>query len=252
MRRRGAARDRYHGYLRGLLLVFPALCLPDNDRGHAGFARSLLAAGGSVHRRHRARDTAPAVLALLDPRDARIGRGRLQGAVRQSVHAGHGAERSVLPQDRTRAASSTSIPPMSRSRWTRRRSGASRCCAPTAREVESGGVVTMSKSKNNGVDPQALVDEFGADTARLFTMFAAPPEQTLEWSDEGVQGAYRFIKRLWKAVHEHVSAGRARAARQGRPRTTRSGRFGGRRITPWRRSPTTSAAAAPSTPRSPR
>jgi leucyl-tRNA synthetase len=75
------------------------------------------------------------------------------------------------------------------------------------REVESGGVVTMSKSKNNGVDPQALVDEFGADTARLFTMFAAPPEQTLEWSDEGVQGAYRFIKRLWKAVNEHVSGG---------------------------------------------
>jgi leucyl-tRNA synthetase len=73
--------------------------------------------------------------------------------------------------------------------------------------VESGGVVTMSKSKNNGVDPQALVDEFGADTARLFTMFAAPPEQTLEWSDEGVQGAYRFIKRLWKAVYDHVSAG---------------------------------------------
>jgi leucyl-tRNA synthetase len=74
-------------------------------------------------------------------------------------------------------------------------------------QVESGGVVTMSKSKNNGVDPQALVDEFGADTARLFTMFAAPPEQTLEWSDEGVQGAYRFIKRLWKAVHDHVGRG---------------------------------------------
>ncbi len=73
--------------------------------------------------------------------------------------------------------------------------------------VESGGVVTMSKSKNNGVDPQDLVEKFGADTARLFTMFAAPPEQTLEWSDEGVQGAYRFIKRLWKAVHDHVAAG---------------------------------------------
>jgi leucyl-tRNA synthetase len=71
--------------------------------------------------------------------------------------------------------------------------------------VESGGVVTMSKSKNNGVDPQALVEEFGADTARLFTMFAAPPEQTLEWSDEGVNGAYRFIKRLWKAVFDHVT-----------------------------------------------
>jgi leucyl-tRNA synthetase len=76
-------------------------------------------------------------------------------------------------------------------------------------EVESGGVVTMSKSKNNGVDPQVLVDEFGADTARLFMMFAAPPEQSLEWSDEGVQGAFRFIKRLWKAVHEHVSCGPA-------------------------------------------
>jgi leucyl-tRNA synthetase len=77
------------------------------------------------------------------------------------------------------------------------------------REVESGGIVTMSKSKNNGVDPATLVEEFGADTARLFTMFAAPPEQTLEWSDEGVQGAYRFIKRLWKAVHEHVAGGGA-------------------------------------------
>ena len=78
-------------------------------------------------------------------------------------------------------------------------------------EVESGGVVTMSKSKNNGVDPIQLVQEFGADTARLFTMFAAPPDQTLEWSDEGVQGAYRFIKRLWKAVHDHVSRGPAPA-----------------------------------------
>jgi leucyl-tRNA synthetase len=76
-------------------------------------------------------------------------------------------------------------------------------------EVESGGVVTMSKSKRNGVDPTALVEEFGADTARLFTLFAAPPEQSLEWSDEAVQGAYRFIKRLWKAVHEHVSRGPA-------------------------------------------
>ncbi len=68
---------------------------------------------------------------------------------------------------------------------------------------------TMSKSKNNGVDPQALVDTLGADTARLFTMFTAPPEQTLEWSDEGVQGASRFLKRIWRAVHAHVAAGPA-------------------------------------------
>ena len=73
--------------------------------------------------------------------------------------------------------------------------------------VESDGIGTMSKSKNNGVDPQKFVDEYGADTARLFMMFAAPPEQTLEWSDEGAQGASRFMKRLWRAVYEHVNAG---------------------------------------------
>jgi leucyl-tRNA synthetase len=77
--------------------------------------------------------------------------------------------------------------------------------------VESGGIGTMSKSKNNGVDPQALVDRYGADTARLFMMFAAPPEQSLEWSDEGVDGAFRFMKRLWKAVHQHVGGGAAAA-----------------------------------------
>ncbi|NBU25908.1 MAG: leucine--tRNA ligase, partial [Gammaproteobacteria bacterium] len=74
-------------------------------------------------------------------------------------------------------------------------------------EVRYDGLGTMSKSKNNGVDPQRLVEQYGADTARLFMMFAAPPEQTLEWSDEGVQGSFRFLRRLWKAVHEHVSAG---------------------------------------------
>jgi leucyl-tRNA synthetase len=73
--------------------------------------------------------------------------------------------------------------------------------------VESAGIGTMSKSKNNGVDPQALVEQYGADTARLFMMFAAPPEQSLEWSDEGVEGAFRFMKRLWKAVHTHVQDG---------------------------------------------
>jgi leucyl-tRNA synthetase len=77
--------------------------------------------------------------------------------------------------------------------------------------VESGGVGTMSKSKNNGVDPQTLVDTLGADTARLFTMFTAPPEQTLEWSDEAMQGASRFLKRIWKAVHAHAAGGPADA-----------------------------------------
>ena len=73
--------------------------------------------------------------------------------------------------------------------------------------VVIGGTEKMSKSKNNGVDPQALIDQYGADTARLFTMFAAPPEQSLEWSDAGVEGAHRFLKRLWKTVYEHVQGG---------------------------------------------
>ena len=62
----------------------------------------------------------------------------------------------------------------------------------------------MSKSKGNTVDPQALIDRFGADTVRLFIMFAAPPEQSLEWADAGVEGAHRFLKRLWAAIHDHT------------------------------------------------
>ncbi|MDE2195734.1 MAG: leucine--tRNA ligase [Gammaproteobacteria bacterium] len=75
--------------------------------------------------------------------------------------------------------------------------------------VEYGGMGTMSKSKANGVDPQTLVDKYGADTVRLFMLFAAPPEQTLEWSETGAEGAQRFLKRLWRAVAEHVHAGAA-------------------------------------------
>jgi leucyl-tRNA synthetase len=67
--------------------------------------------------------------------------------------------------------------------------------------IDYGGVGTMSKSKRNGVDPQALIEQYGADTARFFMMFAAPPEQTLEWSDSGVEGAYRFMKRVWVYGH---------------------------------------------------
>ncbi len=69
--------------------------------------------------------------------------------------------------------------------------------------VHSGGMTKMSKSKNNGVDPQATIERYGADTVRLFTMFAAPPEQTLEWNDEGVAGAARFLRRLWALAVEH-------------------------------------------------
>ncbi|NVK02596.1 MAG: leucine--tRNA ligase, partial [Oceanospirillaceae bacterium] len=69
------------------------------------------------------------------------------------------------------------------------------------------GMSKMSKSKNNGIDPQVMIDKYGADTVRLFMMFAAPPEQSLEWSDSGVEGAHRFLKRLWKQVTDHLASG---------------------------------------------
>jgi leucyl-tRNA synthetase len=74
-----------------------------------------------------------------------------------------------------------------------------------------GGVEKMSKSKNNGVDPQALIDQYGADTARLFVMFAAPPEQQLEWSGAGVDGASRFLRRVWMYSSSQADALRAAA-----------------------------------------
>lgn len=71
--------------------------------------------------------------------------------------------------------------------------------------VKHDGMSKMSKSKNNGVDPQHVVDRYGADTVRLFTMFAAPPEQTLEWVDSAVEGSHRFLKRVWKMTQDHLS-----------------------------------------------
>ncbi len=71
--------------------------------------------------------------------------------------------------------------------------------------VQHGGVTKMSKSKNNGIDPQMMIDKFGADTVRLFMMFAAPPVQSLEWSDSAVEGAQRFLKRLWKLTFDHIA-----------------------------------------------
>ena len=96
--------------------------------------------------------------------------------------------------------------------------------------VEYRGMLKMGKTERNGVDPQELIDRYGADTARLFVMFASPPEQTLDWNNAGVEGANRFLKRLWKFAARHAdtldSAPRARAARRPRRRrcATRSTR----------------------------
>jgi len=77
--------------------------------------------------------------------------------------------------------------------------------------VQIGGTEKMAKSKNNGVDPQTMVDKYGADTVRLFSMFAAPPEQSLDWNESGVEGMARFLRRLWSQVHKHVAEGAAPA-----------------------------------------
>jgi leucyl-tRNA synthetase len=79
-------------------------------------------------------------------------------------------------------------------------------CPECQRPVDKGRVEKMSKSKKNIVDPEDLVNSYGADTARLFTLFAAPPEKDLEWSDQGVEGAYRFLSRLWRFVYHNREA----------------------------------------------
>ncbi len=74
------------------------------------------------------------------------------------------------------------------------------------KSVQIGGIEKMSKSRNNGIDPQTMVDRYGADTVRLFSMFAAPPEQSLEWSEAGVEGMARFLKRFWREVTTHAAS----------------------------------------------
>jgi leucyl-tRNA synthetase len=83
---------------------------------------------------------------------------------------------------------------------------------PAGTPITYEGVGTMSKSKNNGVDPQDLIEKYGADTARLYTMFTAPPEATLEWNDAAVEGSYRFLKRVWSFGVQHAAALKAATA----------------------------------------
>jgi leucyl-tRNA synthetase len=78
------------------------------------------------------------------------------------------------------------------------------CCVRCGTRVNTGNTVKMSKSKKNVVDPQPLIDEYGADTVRMFCLFASPPEKDLEWSDRGVDGSYRFLKRIWRLVTDHI------------------------------------------------
>ncbi len=78
--------------------------------------------------------------------------------------------------------------------------------ASDGQPVRVGGTEKMSKSKNNGVDPQAMVDRYGADTVRLFSMFASPPTLSLEWNEAGVEGMARFLRRVWRLAHDHAAS----------------------------------------------
>ena len=112
--------------------------------------------------------------------------------------------------------------------------------------VDYGGIGTMSKSKHNGVDPQALIEQYGADTARFFMMFASPPEQTLEWSDSGVEGAYRFLKRrLGLRPRRMRGSGASRDAGEA---ARAAGRRCAAKSTCCSSRPTTTSASSSSTP----
>ena len=188
VRQAGQARDRHDGHLRGRRGTSCATATRRTTSPWSAPARRYWMPmdqyiGGIEH----------AILhllyALLDQGDARPAPGEGRRALHAAADAGHGAQPHLLARGATRAASSIS----GRTRWRTPSTRAARSSAPssraTARAVSYEGVGTMSKSKNNGVDPQELIDRYGADTARLFVMFASPPEQTLEWNDAGVEGA---------------------------------------------------------------
>ena len=170
----------------------------------------------------------------------------------QPAVPGHGDRRDVLSRQRRRHRRTGSIRPMSRSSATSARRVVGAVLKADGKPVQIGGTEKMSKSKNNGVDPQAMVDKYGADTVRLFSMFAAPPEQSLEWNEAGVEGMARFLRRFWREVTTHAAQPGSSGSRSRRTGRRAEGACAGSCTKPSRRSATTSAAATRSTPRSPR
>ena len=211
-----------------------------DDRADRPRRRRSLAAGRPVYRRHRARDPAPALFALLHPRDE--GRPAMPASTSRSPACSRRAWWCTRPirtpdgdvgdagrgQDRRRG---------------RRRARAT--LLATGAPVEIGSIEKMSKSKKNTVDPDDIIGTYGADTARWFMLSDSPPERDVIWTEEGVQGAWRFVQRLWRLVGEaaeiaaagrHAAAGgvrRAARSRSARPPTAR-----------WPRSRRTSSGCA--------
>ena len=174
------------------ILVLRALLLAA-CRG-AGRSRrgALLDAGRSIYRRGRACDPASALLAVLRPRHDADRASRHQGAVRQPVHARHGGPRD-LPHRGWRVGITRRRGRSEGGRWIH---------AKTGEVLTTGGIEKMSKSKKNVVDPEAIIEKYGADTARWFMLSDTPPERDIEWTETGVEGAWRFTQRVWRLVHD--------------------------------------------------
>ena len=198
MRQAGAARDGHDGHLRRFVLVFRALhrsldrCADEQGGGKVD-------AGRSIYRRHRARDPASSLFALLHAGDAQDRPCRDRGALQRALHARHGRARDLSGKGRLLAE------PRGGHDHERGRQRGAPCMRRRARRSAIGSIEKMSKSKRNTVDPDDIIETYGADTIRLFMLSDSPPERDVIWNEEGVQGAARFVQRLWRLVSDAKS-----------------------------------------------